>query len=58
MRYLDVEQVMELLKVGKTNAYAIIRKLNRELESRGYMTIRGKIPEAYLRERFYSGGAV
>lgn len=49
---------MEMLKVGKTNAYAIIRKLNRELESRGYMTIRGKIPEAYLRERFYSGGAV
>ena len=49
---------MELLKVGKTNAYAIIRKLNQELESRGYMTIRGKIPEAYLRERFYSGGAV
>ena len=43
---------------GGGREHAIIRKLNRELESRGYMTIRGKVPEAYLRERFYSGGAV
>lgn len=53
MRYLGVNDVKELLRVGDSKAYAIIRELNKELSEQGYMIVRGKIPEKYLLERFY-----
>lgn len=53
MKYLGVAEVQQLLKVGKSKAYAVIRELNAELGKQGYMTISGKIPEKYLMERFY-----
>lgn len=51
--FMTVDDVMELLQVSKTKAYAIIRKLNKELEVKGYMIISGKIPTKYFAERFY-----
>lgn len=53
MKLLDVEGVKALLPVQNTKAYAIIRQLNEELRERGYMTIRGRVPEKYLMERFH-----
>ena len=29
-------------------------KLNKELKDKGYLVIRGKVPEKYFRERFYN----
>lgn len=54
MKLLGVEEVNILLKVKDTKAYYIIRQLNAELEAKGYLTVRGKVPEKYLLERFYS----
>ena len=51
MKMLDVQQVKETLKVSKSKAYEIIRTLNRELEDKGYLIVRGKIREDYLFER-------
>ena len=48
MKLLDVEGVKALIPVQNTKAYAIIRQLNEELQSKGYMTIRGHVPERYL----------
>lgn len=45
-------EVAELLQVSRATAYKIVKRLNEELEQRGYFTIRGKIPEEYLRERY------
>ena len=45
MKLLDVEGVKALIPVQNTKAYAIIRQLNEELQSKGYMTIRGHVPE-------------
>ena len=53
MKYLSVEEVKELLQVGESKAYSIIRELNKELSEKGYLTVRGKVPEKYLLERFY-----
>ena len=42
MKLLDVEGVKALIPVQNTKAYAIIRQLNEELQSKGYMTIRAR----------------
>ena len=49
----DVNDIQKLLGVKECKAYEIIRKLNSELEKKNYITIRGKVPIAYFRERFY-----
>lgn len=30
-------------------------QMNIELEEKGYITVRGKVPAAYFKERFYGG---
>ncbi len=52
-RFLDVNDVCEILGVGKSKAYQTIRKLNKELESNGYLIVAGKIPKKYFLERIY-----
>lgn len=54
MDLMDCDAIMAALGIGKSNAYAIIKQLNAELEEKGYLTIRGKVPTKYFRERFYS----
>lgn len=50
---MNVEDVMEELGVKRSKAYLILRQLNEELESEGYKSVRGKIPRAYWRKKFY-----
>lgn len=54
MKWLDVEDVKARLGVKNSKAYEIIRKLNSELERKGFLTVRGKVPEKYFFERFYA----
>lgn len=51
---MTVEDVMEELDISKPAAYRIIRQLNLELQTAGYMTVRAKIPRTYWNERFYT----
>lgn len=54
---LDVREVMECLGISQSGAYNVIRDLNNELKERGFLTIRGKVEERYLYERFRLTGA-
>lgn len=47
------KEMMEVLGVSESKAYAYIRQMNQELDAKGYLTIRGKVPEAYVKERFF-----
>ncbi|UEB34031.1 DNA-binding protein [Finegoldia magna] len=49
---LNVTQVRELLSVPQSTAYKIIRDLNAELKEQGYIVLRGRVEEKYLKERF------
>ena len=51
--YLDADEIVELLGVSKGFAYKIIRELNNELRSWNYITIAGKIPVKYFKEKYY-----
>ena len=51
----NAKDIQELLGVSESKAYAYIRQMNAELQEKGFLTVRGKIPAAYVRERFFFG---
>lgn len=54
--FMTVEDVMKILQVKEAKAYEIIRALNKELRSMGYVTIRGRVDANYFRKKmFYAG---
>ena len=53
--YYDAKQVAEMLGISKSGAYEIIKKLNGELDSKGYIVVPGKISRVYFSERWYGG---
>ena len=52
--FMRVNEVAEELGVSVAYAYKLIRKLNKELEQTGCLTIAGRIDRKYFREKFYS----
>lgn len=51
--YLTVVDVKSILGVSKSTAYREIKRLNDELQEKGYITVSGKIPVKYFMERLY-----
>ena len=50
--FLYVADVMKLFKCSRSKAYQIIAELNRELEKKGFLFIRGRISRRYFEERY------
>ena len=57
-KFMRVEEVAEVLEVSTSFAYKVIRQLNDELKSKGYITIAGRINREYFYERVYHNGKV
>lgn len=57
-KFMRVEEVAEFLEVSTSFAYKVIRQLNDELKSKGYITIAGRINREYFYERVYHNGKV
>lgn len=53
--FFFADDVAQMLGVGKSSAYGIIKRLNDELEKSGFLTVSGRIPKKYFFERFYAG---
>ena len=51
--YYTVRDVMEILGIGQSKAYGIIRKLNKELNEMGKITVAGKVSKKYFDEKIY-----
>lgn len=51
--FMHVEEVQEQLCVSRAFAYNIIRDLNKELESKGFKVINGRLSRKYFNEKFY-----
>lgn len=54
--YYTANEVAELMGVVPQTAYRVIRKLNDELQAKGYETISGRINRKYFIERVCYGG--
>ena len=54
--FLDADQVASQLGISKAYVYKIIKRLNKELEEKGFLTICGKVNKDYYEERIYRAG--
>lgn len=52
-KFLNASDVATLFEVSIGHAYKIIKRLNGELEAKGYIVVAGKVPSKYLEERCY-----
>ena len=55
-RFIRADDVAQELNVSKPYAYKLIRKLNEELKSKGFITIAGRGNRQYFSERLYGAG--
>ncbi len=55
--YVTAVEVASILGISEGHAYKIIRMLNEELKTAGYLTIAGKVPVKYFEKRWYGFGA-
>lgn len=51
--YYTAKEIAEMLGVSQGKAYKILREMNAQLRNKGYLTIPGKIPTEYFREKWY-----
>ena len=51
--YVTAEELAEAYGICMSKAYAMIRKLNAELEAKGFIIVQAKVPRKYLEERIY-----
>lgn len=51
--YYTATEVMEMLGVSRAHAYKIMRKLNEELASKGFIVIAGRVPKKFFAEHYY-----
>ena len=49
----NAKQLSEILGCSESKAYAFIRVMNSELQEKGFLTLRGKVPAAYVQKRFF-----
>lgn len=50
--FLNVEDVKKILRVKENTAYSVIRKLNKQLKSKGFEIIRGRVNKKYFLEKY------
>lgn len=51
--FYTANEVAEMLGVSRGHAYKIVKKLNEELASKGFIVISGKVPKKYFAEHYY-----
>lgn len=51
--FVHAEEIANDLGVSKPYAYKLVRELNNELKSKGFITIAGRVSRQYYEEKFY-----
>ena len=57
-QFLSVNDVSAYMGISVPMAYKIIRRLNEELKSQGYITVSGRVSQRYFAEKIYGGTRV
>ena len=47
------KDIQEILDVSESKAYQYIRQMNGELQAKGYLITRGRVPVSYFEKRFF-----
>lgn len=51
--FVNAAEVARDFSVSKSTAYVIIKRLNDELDKKGYITVHGRVSRKYYIERIY-----
>ena len=51
--YYSAKDIVDMLDISKASAYKLIRQMNNELQSSGYIILQGKVPRAYFNQKWY-----
>lgn len=54
--FMNAEEVADVLSISKSYAYKIIKQLNNELKTKGFVTVSGRVNRQYFYERLYGAG--
>ena len=54
-RFLTANDVAEYMGISVPMAYKIIRRLNNELVSQGYIVVAGRVSRRYFEQKIYGG---
>lgn len=52
-QFISADQVSKIMGIGRSRAYEIVRQMNKELKAQGYITVSGKCPMAYFKQKVY-----
>ena len=52
-QYITATEVAEIMGISRGKSYQIVRQLNKELKAQGYLTVAGKCPIQYFKQKFY-----
>lgn len=52
-QFITAEEIQEIMGISRSKAYQIVRDMNSELKDMGYITISGKCPIQYFKQKFY-----
>lgn len=50
---MSAEDVANELNCSKSHAYKLVKSMNKELATQGYITMAGRIPRAYLAQKVF-----
>ena len=51
--FISAQEVADMLGISKSKAYSIVRELNEELETKGFITVAGRVSRKFFEEKFY-----
>ena len=54
-KYINAQELSDMLGISISRAYRVIRQLNEELEAKGFLVIAGRVPMKYFEQRWFTG---
>ena len=52
-QFVTATEVAKIMGISRSKSYQIVREMNKELKAQGYLTVAGKCPAQYFKQKFY-----
>lgn len=52
-QFVTANKVAEIMGISRSKAYQIVREMNKELKAMGYITVAGKCPVQFFKQKFF-----
>lgn len=52
-QFITANEVAEVMGISRSKAYQIVREMNKELKEMGYITVAGRCPLLFFKQKFY-----